>query len=420
MDTNIHHRTISSEYLGITEEIKGTYPAEVRAKARATLARWAALEKRRRERDGIHSLEHLAQYDTRRAGEFLEECRSILQNNLNAAKLDWAALYDDRPYPPFVFQEPPPRYETIAREMGVPERRFLAELFFPSMKKRRLHLENEARLVLAARLRQHRQREEAARAAHEAQRSACIREQSEYNSSVEQLQLDFERGLPAAVESAARIALARLQYPDAFQLEFDAQYHQAEMLLAADCIFPAPVEMPRAVRYVYNEEEHGLAAVAMPQKDFDELYKSVLLQTTLAAIHTLFESVRHVRRVGFNGLVRDGESTVCILTCVASRDRFGSLDLTRTPPEECFPALAGVMAEPLTELTPVQPLVRINRAEPLYSETAPISDGGPPPRPEAYRPGDFGQEARELISDMLGQIEKDLLEPGRPFQGPVH
>lgn len=425
MAENIYQKTISNEYLGITEEIKGTYPAEVRIKAEAQLVRWAGRERRRRERDEIQSLSALAEYDSGQAGEFMEECKNILRANLNAGgKLDWVSLYDDRPYPPFVFKEPAPRYDQIAREMGVPKKSFFAELFFPSVKKRRLNLENQAKEAYDTQLRQYEERKEAARTAHEEQRAAYIEEQAEYNRSVDQLQFDFEKGLPEAIESCARIALAGLTYPDSLDLEFDAQYDQAEKLIIVNCAMPAPEEVPRTVKYIYNEEEHGITTVEMEQEEFNDFYESVLLQVTLGSIRVIFDSVpaRHVQRVAFNGLVKGvapetgRELMICILTCKVPRDLFDSFDLAKVSPKECFSGLNGLMAAPLTELTPVQPIVNIKRIPPLHSETERIST----PKPEVYKPGDFKHVAKELMADMLDQIEKDLIDLSRPPKGSVH
>jgi len=414
----IHEKTVSNEYLGVTETIKGAYPAEVGVKAEAQLAMWAGLEKRRKERDAIQSLSTLAEYDSGQAREFLEERENILRANLNACgKLNWVSLYNDEPYPPFVFKEPPPRYDQIAREMGVPQKSFFTELFFPSARKRRLKLEQEAKEVFDDQMRQYEARKEAARTAHEERRDDYVRKQSEYNQSVDQLQFDFEKGLPEAVESCLRIALAGLTHPDIFNLEFDTQYNREEKLAVVNCLMPVPEEAPRTVKYIYNEEEYDIIPVEMEQKEFNNLYESILLQLTLAGIRVAFDAApaRLVRQVAFNGLVKGtvpetgGDANICILTCKVSRDRFDSQDLTRCPPAEIFTDLPGVMTPPMTELNPVQPVVDIDRTPPLYSEVEQILGA----KPETYQPGDFKHIARELVSDMFDQIEKDLIDLGR-------
>jgi len=408
-------KTLSKERPGIIDEIKGTTPAEIKVKEKMQLARRAGLEKYFKERDDLDSLKELAEYDTMQAQRFIKNCKNILKNNLGpAAKTDWASLYDDRPYPPFVFKAPVPRYKKIAKDAGIPQKSFFTELFFPSARKQRVNLENEAKKELNTQMQEYERKRELEQAAHEKKRSAHIAEQETYNSSVEQFQLDFEKGRPEALESFTRIALAQLIYPDLIEVDFDTWYNPEEKLILIEAVLPGPLEMPGTIRYQYNEEEHGISKIEMEQKEFAHFYESILLQITLSAIHAIFESTpaRHIQRVAYNGYVRGiapetgEESRSCILTCKVSRDAFAAFDLAATPPGEIFPAIKGVMVEPLTEINPVRPLVDRRPVDPgqaPYKQSMPLKQ-------EGYRPGDLSHVAQQLMTEMLSQIEKNLIE----------
>jgi len=423
MEEKIYQETISNDYLHETKEIRGTSPAEVKVKAEAQLARWAGREKREKERADLDELKELAEYDTLEAEEFFEKCGNILRANLNAGKkLDWVSLYEDKPFSPFVYKEPIPRYELIAKEMGVPKRSFFSELFVASRKKRRVRLEHEAKQVHDRRLRQYEEEKEAARTAHEKQRAAQAEKLSEYNQSVDQLQLDFEKGHPDAIESFARIVLTNVTYPDAFEVEFDVQYDHTDKLIVINTFLPTPDAIPRTIRFQYHEEEHGITAVEMKQKDFDDFYESVLLQITLSSIHMIFQSVkaRHIQWIGFNGRVNNDESKPCVLSCKVSRDGFGFFDLTEISPRECFLSIKGIMVEPLTGLSPVQPTVDIKRIPSLHPETDRISTELNSSKAAAYQPGDFKHLAKEVVADMFDQIENDLININQPQKSKTH
>ncbi|KUK82351.1 MAG: Restriction endonuclease, partial [Pelotomaculum thermopropionicum] len=407
MHEEILQKTITNEYLGLTKIITGSYPAEITVKAAAQAARWADREKRARERKDLDFLRELAAYDTRQAETFIKEAKNILRANLERIKkFDPASLYDDRPYPPFVFKEAAPRYKTIARATGVPQKSFFGELFFPSVRRKRLKLEKEASQAYETAMRQYEERKTAARGGHEKERAVHLEAQSVYNRSVDQLQLDFERGRPEAVESCVRIALSGLTCPDLMELDFDARFLPAEGLVAVNCIFPCPWEIPRAVRYRYNETEHGVTPVEMEPEEFALFYKTVLLQLTLSSIHTVFKSVasRHIRQAAFNGLVNgpvpldrdngtedgtEGASIYCILTCKVTRELFQSLNLEETPPEQCFTAIKGVMKEPLTGLLPVQPLVTAGKPPGPAGKTGSNRETQTATEPAAFRPGEL-------------------------------
>lgn len=423
MKQHNYRKTISNDYLGIVEELAGSSPVETELRAQILLAGWQTLEKQARKRAEIEDLWELAEFDTGQAQDYQEKCSGILLSNLEAGgKLEWTSLYRDQPFPPFVFKEPAPRYELIAREMGVPRKKFLAELFFPSVKERRLKGEKEARQALDQQLRDYDERMEAARAAHEKQRRDYLEEQLEHNEAVDRLQVDFERGEPYAVESFARIALARLKYPGQLKIHWDACYHQPEKMLVINCLFPGPGEVPRVLSFKHIEGEQDLVAKEMGRDEFDQFYQSVLLQLTLSSLHTVFQSLspRLMQRAGFNGLVKEYSSdseerkNFCILSVKAERDTFAALDLAGTSPGECFYKLGGVLKEPLTRLSPVKPLVDTNRPalpSPAGQEA--------PDKPEVYQPGEIKRLARVLVTDLVNQIE-DNLTGSRPKKTDLH
>jgi len=432
MGVEILQETITNEYLGLTKTITGSYPAEITVKAAAQAARWASRGKKARTRKDLDFLRELAEYDTCQAEGFIKECKNILRSNLEGErKFDPASLYDDQPYPPFVFKEAAPRYKSIARTIGVPKKNFFGELFFPSAGKKRLNLEKEAAQTYEAALRQYEEKKAAARAAHEEKRTAYLEKQSAYNRSVDRLQLDFERGRPEAVESCVRIALSGLTCPDLIELDFDARYLPPEKLVAVNCIFPCPWEIPRAVRYRYNEAEHGITPMEMEPEEFALFYKTVLLQLTLSSIYTVFESVasRHIRQAAFNGLVNgpgpvepdngtEDAPIYCILTCQVSRKLFQSLDLKGNTPEQCFSAVKGIMKEPLTGLTPVQSLVGTGKTPDSVRGTRRSRDCDTIPEPAAFRPGELTTMAKELMTDMLEKIEDGLHHGRKPKKDP--
>ncbi|TEB16345.1 hypothetical protein Psfp_01370 [Pelotomaculum sp. FP] len=419
MDEKVYDRTITNKYLGVQRIIKGGSPLETRIKAESQLAKWARQEKLHKERERFESLKELAALDTRQAGNTIKACDSILKINLcSAGKLDWASFYHDQLLPPFVFTEHPPRYEQVARKMSVPRKSFISELIFPSARKKRLALEEAARVAFEEQMRNYNANKESAQTSYEAQRAAFINEQSEFNRSVDQLQLDVEKGQPYAVASLARIALAGLELPDEIEVDFDAHYHGTEKLIVLSGILPGPLEMPRIVRYEYHEEENGILPVEMDQDSFDNFYESTLLQIALSAVHRIFTSIpdRQIHIVGFNGLIAEGES--CLFTCKTSRDLFNPIDLARNTPDMSFQAMQGVMVKPLTALTPVEPLAWPTKPTFLRPETGELitrPDGRR--QPAAYQSGEIKNAANDLLVGLLDQLEQDLSK--KPRDGDV-
>ncbi len=411
----------------VTKGIAGETPPEAYVRAKAEQARRERLAGIQQKRDSFADLEELAVFETKQAKIFLGKCNNILKDNLIAGvKIDWASLYNDQPFPPFVYKNPAPRYNRIASEKGVPKKKFLFELFFPSVKKERLKKENEARTAYNLRSEQYEQEKTARRVVHEKEREAYITGQSAYNSKVEELQFNFAGGQPAAVESFARIALNSMEMPDTFNIYFDAVYLPGEKQLVIDCLLPAYYDLPRAVRYQYNKDNTTMAPIVMSDQEYDSFYLALIQQITLAAINTVLNAIpaRLVQWAGFNGWVENGgvedtmETKSCIITCRTARDVFAALELLERPPAECFDKLGGLTASSFTGEETIKPVVYPG----MFSQTGDANQDNAKEglKPPEYRPGEFRVTTAGLIGEVLEQIEKNLLQHTGNKNGTLH
>ncbi|MFA4885007.1 MAG: hypothetical protein WC601_04415, partial [Desulfotomaculaceae bacterium] len=268
----------------------------------------------------------------------------------------------------------------------------------------------------------------ARRAAHEAKKTAYMAEQSAYNSKVEQLQLDFEKGHPAAIQSFARIALNQISTPDSIKVDFDAICQPEEKLLVINGLLPGYFELPRAISYQYEKEAEEIVPIEMEEQEFDIFYQSILLQITLSALHIIFSVIpaRHIQWVGFNGWVENDNagdshnSESCILTCKAARDIFAAIDLTKSSPADCFQGLKGLLAESPQGTAAVRPIVSIGPSSETGEAKQAPDNSKAGPKPPEYQPGEFKQVTTKIVGEMLEQVEKNLLEAARDRDDVIH
>lgn len=411
------------------EEIAGETLPEIQIKTQTMLARRNRLEKIQRERDNVDGLKQLAGFDTKQSELFIKGCKNILKANLaSGAKIDWASLYNDKPFPPFIFKNPAPLYNQVARETGVPPKSFLSELLFPSVKNRRLQKEDEAKKAYGLKIKLYGEEKDTRRTAYEAKRTAYLAEQSAYNSKVEQLQLDFEKGHPAVIQSFARIALNQIITPDSIEVAFDAICQPEEKLLVINGLLPGYFELPRTISYQYEKEAEEIVPIEMDEQEFDIFYQSILLQITLSALHIIFSEIpaRHIQWVGFNGWVKNDTagashgSVSCILTCKAARDIFASLDLTKSSPADCFLELEGLLAESRQGTVALQPIVSIQPSSDTGEAKQAPDHSAAGLKPPEYLPGEFKQVTTKIVGEMLEQVEKNLLEAARDKDDVIH
>ncbi len=411
------------------EKTYGKTLPEIQIKTQTMLARRDRLELMQQKRDNIDDLKQLAEFDTKQSELFIKGCKNILKANLAAgSKIDWPSLYNDKPFPPFVFKSPAPLYKQVAAETGVPPKSFLSEILFSSVKNRRLQKENDAKKAYAIKMKLYEEEKDARRAAYEEKRTAYLAEQSAYNSKVEQLQLDFEKGHAAAIESFARIALNQIITPDSIKTAFDIICQPEEKLLVINSLLPGYLELPRAISHQYEKEAEEIVAIEMDEQEFDIFYQSILLQITLSALHIVFSAIpaRHIQWVGFNGWVANDNagasqgSATCILTCKAARDIFAAFDLTKRSPADCFLGLNGLLAESPQGTVAVKPIVNIEPSSDTGESRQVADNSEAGPKPPDYLPGEFKQVTTKIVGEMFEQVEKTLLEAARDKDDVIH
>lgn len=101
------------------------------------------------------------------------------------------------------------------------------------------------------------------------------------------------------------------------------------------------------------------------------MYDSVVYQICIRTIHELFEAdvINAIDAVGFNGLVTNInpatgiKETKNIISVVANRDQFLTFDLSKVDPKESFKHMKGVAAANLVDLTPIAPVIQMDRSD---------------------------------------------------------
>jgi len=207
-----YQTTLTNDYLGKAQVVRGRSPQEVEMRAWEVLRRWAEQEQRKREQEGRKQEQEARRQQTlklaqdkeamrleadRLTGEAqaeLEEWRTILATGLaRPVSFDWAALLDrsplpqfdyDRKYPkppaptlrtPRVFvpprEEPLPSLAEVQARGGLREHASLVERLLPGPRARRERRAKELATAWALEREDHKRRHEdavaAARKAHE-------------------------------------------------------------------------------------------------------------------------------------------------------------------------------------------------------------------------------------------------------------
>ena len=172
------------------------------------------------------------------------------------------------------------------------------------------------------------------------------------------------------------------EYPDTFPQTFELDYVAESRTVVVDYALPPKEALPSVKGYKYVKARDETQPVPVTRPWLDETYDSVLYQVTLRTIYELFrwDEAGALDSVVFNGWVNSidkatgKEGNACVLTIQASKKEFREINLAQVDPKACFRKLKGISAAKLIGMSPVRPILRINRADKRFIPARPVVD----------------------------------------------
>jgi restriction system protein len=134
------------------------------------------------------------------------------------------------------------------------------------------------------------------------------------------------------------------------------------------------------VKYVASRSE--FQKVPISEVWIKKTYDEILYQISLRTLYELFQSddTNALVSVVFNGWVRSidkatgAEVHACVMSLEARKDEFLAINLAQVEPKACFKKFKGVAASKLVELSPVKPLVLLNREDKRFVDGYAVAD----------------------------------------------
>jgi restriction system protein len=386
---------ISHQGLKKFRVITGVTQAEAEEKAawqqRAWDQQWQEVRRKReiqgqREKTARDKEERklLAEKQTEEAEEAIAALDNLLHNAAGRNhRVDWSKLRDHTNFPvPSPKMPPPVPVPPEPLHMGyIPQLTWLARLITPirdrlmAQAERRFHAAHSAwraaKRDAEERNKQQLEQHERALADWESAKSTWLRDQEERNAKINEKRANYiSREAPAVVEYCEMV-LNDSQYPDTFPSGFELDYIAETRMLVLDYSLPALDALPKfkAHRYVATRDE--IQPVAVADSWLNKTYDLVLYQIALRTLYELFQSdaANALDAAVFNGWVNSldkatgKEANACVLTIQANRAEFLGINLAQVDPKACFKKLKGISAAKLTALTPVRPILQLNKED---------------------------------------------------------
>ncbi|GEN89774.1 restriction endonuclease [Oceanobacillus sojae] len=216
----------------------------------------------------------------------------------------------------------------------------------------------------------------------EKERKEFLTQQKEKNDAIDLEKEMYFKKVPAAIVDYCDMVLSNSVYPDTFPQEFDIEFNNETKILIVDYVLPSPTDVPnlKEVKYIQSRDE--FKEMYLSQAAFNKMYDKLLYQITLRSIHELYEAdgVDAIESIVFNGWVNSIDKATgkdvnaCILSMQAMKSEFMEIDLSKVDPKMCFKNLKGVGSSKLSSLSPIAPIIKLDRNDPRFVSAYDIAD----------------------------------------------
>lgn len=186
----------------------------------------------------------------------------------------------------------------------------------------------------------------------ESERKRRSKYEAPIRSAYEILTKGYFTKKPQFVTNYFASVLSKSAYPSYFPKKFELDYNPDTEMLIVDYGLPSPDDLP-AVKAINN------------------LFDDISYQVALRTVYELYaaDEKNVIEAVIFNGWVTSinkatGHNvTTCILSVQVSRKEFLSIEFANVDPKACFKYLKGIGSSKLHTLTPIAPILNINRED---------------------------------------------------------
>jgi restriction system protein len=216
----------------------------------------------------------------------------------------------------------------------------------------------------------------------EADRVNFIKNQESFNSRIKTQKLNYENGSQEDVLDYINLVLEESKYPKSLNLNYELYLQKENGLLIVDIDMPNKTAVPKCIEYKYSSTKSEILTKEMKEKEFEEFYNNIVYQVILRTIHEIFESdySKHINIVVINVWVEGFDTKTgsdfrnCIASLQTCRIEFEEINLSKIIPKDCFKHLKGVSTGSLVNLSPVRPIMALNKDDNRIIEANNILD----------------------------------------------
>lgn len=209
------------------------------------------------------------------------------------------------------------------------------------------------------------------------QKAEYIKNQNEFNTKIDELKLQYSSFDVSAIFEYCEIVLNRSFLPDFIHKDFELDYNPDNKILIIDYMLPNIEAFPNIKEVKYMASKNELKETCQSEAFMEKLYDSTIYKLILRVLHEEFEAdvISAIDAISFNGWINylnkatGNPEDACIASIQVKKEVFIAIDLKNVDPKACFKSLKGVSASKLAGITPVAPILTMNKNDKRFVES---------------------------------------------------
>ncbi len=212
---------------------------------------------------------------------------------------------------------------------------------------------------------------------------AFLTKQRNYNDKIDKRKDKYLNQNRYSIINYCKTILSNSEYPDCVPKKFKLDYNPETGILILEYSLPSLDKMPRIKDVKYIQSQSKFVENYLPDSAINKLYDNVIYQIALRTVDELYNAdiAMALEAIVFNGWVVSTDKATgkkidaCIISVMANRSEFLSLNLWSVDPKICFKHLKGIGSSKLFSLTPIAPVLTISREDKRFISSYAVADG---------------------------------------------
>jgi restriction system protein len=189
------------------------------------------------------------------------------------------------------------------------------------------------------------------------------------NDKVDLLKKQYYNKERNAIESYYLKILEHVTYDPHFQKSIKIKYNDQNKILIIEYLLPSIAQLPKIKEIRYIKTRYEYKEVCFTEKELESIYDDLVYRIVLDIINLVFQydmidSINSVVYNGWSAAVNKATGQYnksCILSVCCEKIDFLKIKLSDVDPKECFKSFKGISAGKLSNLTPIKPVISIEK-----------------------------------------------------------